>query len=95
MLPFCDALAVKQSGLEVAPGILFHVAPALVLTCHCNVGAGEPLAAAVKQTCDPAHTVLSFGLSVTTGGVFTVRVPAFEFAVPQSFVKTALYLLPF
>ena len=32
----------------VAPPISLKVAPPFVLTCHCRVGAGVPLAAAVK-----------------------------------------------
>src|SRR5437773_1076089 len=47
-LPFCDNCAVKVRLVLVAPPM--SVNPEPVLTCHCTVGAGEPLAAAVKVT---------------------------------------------
>jgi len=41
----------------VAPETLLQEEPPLVLTCHCTVGVGVPLAAAVKLTVWPAVTV--------------------------------------
>ena len=54
-LPFCDALAVKLSVVLVAPGISEKGPP--VLTCHCTVGAGEPVPDAVKVAVWPSQTV--------------------------------------
>src|SRR4030081_3770272 len=71
------------------------VTPLSVESCHCTVGAGWPLAAAVKVTFEPAQMVWVSGLVVTTGGVFTVRVAALLLVGPQASVKTArnLWLL--
>jgi hypothetical protein len=55
--PFCDKAAVKLRVVEVAPETLLNVAPPSVLTCHCAVGVGEPVAAAVKVAIWPAVTV--------------------------------------
>jgi hypothetical protein len=43
--------------VDVAPLTLLKVAPLSVLTCHCTVGAGFPLAVAVKVAVAPATTV--------------------------------------
>jgi hypothetical protein len=68
-LPFMDAVtAVSVSVVEVAP-LIFVNAPPPVLTCHCAVGAGLPLAAAVNITLDPAVTVWLAGFVVTAGAV--------------------------
>ena len=57
LLPFCAAVtAVSVSVVEVAP-LIFVNAPPLTLTCHCTVGAGVPLAAAVNVVLLPAVTV--------------------------------------
>ena len=64
-------------------------------TCHCTVGVGLPLAAAVKVAVCPAVTVWLTGLVVTTGTVLTVSVAAVLVAVPRLLVKTARYWLPF
>ena len=57
--PFCDEAVVKLKvvEVEVAPETLLKVAPPSVLTCHCTVGVGEPVAAAVKVAVWPAFTV--------------------------------------
>ena len=94
-LLFCPAEVVNVSVVEVAPEMLLNVEPPSVDTCHCTVGAGVPLAAAVKLTLAPAQTVWFTGFVVTVGGVFTVSVAAFVVAVPQVFVKTARNLFPF
>jgi hypothetical protein len=58
LFPFCAAVtAVKARVAEVAPPRLLKVTPLSVLTCHCTVGAGLPLAAAVKLALLPAVTV--------------------------------------
>ena len=55
--PLCDKAVVKLSVVEVAPEMLLNVAPLFVLTSHCTVGVGEPVAAAVKLAVWPAVTV--------------------------------------
>ncbi len=56
-LLFCDKAVVKLSVAEVAPETGLNVTPPSVLTCHCTVGVGEPVAAAVKIAAWPAVTV--------------------------------------
>jgi hypothetical protein len=55
--PFCDESVVKLRVVDVAPGRLLNVPPPFVLTCHCTVGVGEPVAAAVNVAVWPAVTV--------------------------------------
>jgi hypothetical protein len=51
------ARAAKLYVVEVdAPGAGLHVLPLSVLTIHCTVGVGEPLAVEVKLAVAPAHT---------------------------------------
>jgi hypothetical protein len=82
---------VKLSVVEVAAETLLNVTPPSVLTCHCTVGVGEPVAAAVKVAVWPAFTVWLAGCVVIVGGVgeFTVSVAAVVVAVPAEFVNTA------
>jgi hypothetical protein len=47
-LPVSTACAVKLYVVDVAPEMLLHDVPPLVFTCHCTLGVGLPLAAAVK-----------------------------------------------
>lgn len=96
--PFCEALVVKVRVVEVAPDRLLNVAPPSMLTCHCTVGVGVPLAAAVKLTLAPAVTVWLVGLVVTTGGAgaeLTVKVAAVVVALPTELVNTARNWFPF
>ena len=95
--PFCDKVVVKLSVVEVAPETLLNVTPPSVLTCHCTVGVGEPVAAAVKVAVWPALTVWLAGCVVIVGGVgeFTVSVAVVVVAVPAEFVNTARYRFPF
>ena len=72
----------------MAPAMLLQVAPS-VLTCHYTVGAGLPLAAAVKVAVWPALTVVLLGFLVTVGAYCTVSVAAVVVAEPAPFVKTA------
>src|SRR5258707_4544365 len=55
--PFCDKAVVKLRVAEVAPETRLNVTPPSVLTCHCTVGVGEPVAAAVKVAVSPAGSV--------------------------------------
>src|SRR2546422_889009 len=92
--PFWLAAAVKLRVVAVAPGMSVKVPPPSVLSCHCTVGAGRPLAADVNVAVLPAHAVWGVGWAVTDGGTFTVRVAAVVVAGPQVFVNTARYCLP-
>ena len=60
LLPIRDpaerSLEPKSKEFEVAPVTFVNVSPPLVLTCHCTVGVGLPLASAVNVTCWPAIT---------------------------------------
>ena len=90
-LPFCDKAVVKLRVVEVPPETLLNVAPPSVLTCHCTVGVGEPLAAAVKVAVWPAVTVWFTGCVVIVGSVgeFTVSEAAVVVADPAELVNTA------
>ena len=58
----------------VAPARLFQFAPLSLLTCHCTVGAGLPLAAATNDAFCPCVMDCDVGWVVTVGAlqVFTV-----------------------
>ena len=58
--------------------------PLLLLTCHCTVGVGVPLAAAVKVTGWPAGTVSLLGLVVTLGALER------DLVVPTGAVSTSV-----
>ena len=58
-------LAVNVSVVEVAPGTSVNVAPPSVLTCHCTVGAGDPVADALNDADCPEVTVKLEGEDVT------------------------------
>jgi hypothetical protein len=91
-LPFCAAVTeVTDSVVEVAPEIFVKLVPPFVLTCHCTVGVGVPVAAAVKVAVAPALTVAFAGLVVITGAVFTVSVAAVVVAEFTLLVNTARY----
>jgi len=49
-------VAVNDSVPPIAPAILFQLVP-FILSCHCTVGTGSPLAAELKDTLAPAHFV--------------------------------------
>jgi hypothetical protein len=93
--PFCPAVATKLSVVDVAPATLLNDVPPSVLTCHCTVGVGLPLAAATNVTFDPALTLWLVGFVVTAGAKFTVIVAAVVVADPLALVKTARNLFPF
>ena len=56
-LPLSATAAVNEYVVAVAPLISLNDAPLLLLTCHCTVGDGFPLAAAVNVTGSPAATL--------------------------------------
>ena len=62
-------VSVKLRVVLVAPAMGVKVEPPSVLTCHCTVGVGLPLAAAVKVAVCPAVTVWLAGWVVTIGAV--------------------------
>src|SRR5262249_5607652 len=94
-LPFCAAVVVKVSVGAVAPAMLVKLAPPSLLTCHCTVGAGVRVAAAVNVAVLPAAAVWFAGWIVTTGAVLTVKLAGLLAALPAVLVKTASYRLPF
>ena len=57
LLPFCDAFAVNVNVVFVSPERLLKFVPPSVLTCHCTVGVGVLVAAAVKLTLLQAQPV--------------------------------------
>ena len=85
---------MKLKVVLVAPATFVNDVPPFVLTCHCTVGAGDPVAAAVKVAVTPASTDTLVGFVVIAGSVFTVSVAAVVVAVPCEFVKTASYVFP-
>ena len=85
----CEILAVKLNGLLVAPGMLVNPPP--LSACHCNVGAGNPLAAAANDTTAPAQTFVLTGFAVTTAAILTVNAATAEVLLPQVLENTARY----
>jgi len=53
-------VVVNDKVPAVAPLMLFQIVP-FVLSCHCTVGAGPPLAAELKIAFTPAHLVCVAG----------------------------------
>ena len=68
------AVVVNDKMLVVAPVMLFQLVP-LVLSSHCTVGAGLPLAAELKLTFKPAHFVCDAGWVVTAGDTMLPSAP--------------------
>ena len=88
--PFMAVVTLDSvSVVLVAPLMALQVRPPSVLTCHCTVGVGLPLAAAVNDTLAPAVTVWLVGWVVMVGAAVTVRVAAVVVALPALLVKTA------
>ncbi len=73
----------------VAPPIGVNVAPPSVETSHCTVGAGLPVASAVKLTVPPASVIAFTGCSVTLGTPITVSVATEVVTLPPRLVHTA------
>ncbi len=62
LVPFWPAVTLGTvSVVVVAPPTFAYVAPPSVLDCHCTVGVGVPVAAAVNSAVPPAFTVTSVG----------------------------------
>src|SRR5258708_4130920 len=62
-----EAFTTKLSVVDVAPGMRPNVAPPSVLTYHCTVGTGVPVAAAVNVAVSPTFSVSGSGFKVTAG----------------------------
>ena len=73
-LLFSADVVVNDNVPDVAPLMLFQVVP-LVLSCHCTVGAGLPLAPELKITLSPAHFVCEAGCVVTEGDTMLPSTP--------------------
>ena len=71
---------VKLYVVLVAPLISVQVVP-LMLLCHCTVGVGVPLAAAVNVAVSPAFTVVPTGWVVMLGATDATTVSVAEVAV--------------
>ena len=67
-------VVVNDNVPDVALLMLFQVVP-LVLSCHCTVGAGLPLAAEIKLAVKPAHLVCVDGCVVTAGATMLPSTP--------------------
>jgi hypothetical protein len=82
---------------DVNPGASIQVMPPFADTCHCTVGVGVPLAAAVKVTVLPELTDWLIGWVVMTGAMagITVMVAALVVADPTELVNTARSSQPF
>ncbi len=68
-----------------------------MLTCHCTVGVGDPLAEAVKLAVAPAATATEAGVLFTIGFdavELTVRTAALLATEPAALLNTARYWLP-
>jgi hypothetical protein len=80
---------VKLSVVDVAPDMFVKLVPPFVLCCHCTVGVGVPLAAAVKVAVWPALTVWFDGFAVTVGALDeklrekVIAPPAFNVCVAE------------
>ena len=84
----CDALTVKLNGLVVAPAMFVNAPP--LLACHCNVGTGVPMAAAVNDTTVPVQALLPTGFVITIG-LLMVKAATAEVVLPQVLENTARY----
>ena len=71
--PFTKAVGVPMIDVEVAPGMEIQVWRPSTETCHCTVGVGLPVAAAVNVTVPPEATVWLAGWVVTTGATTSAR----------------------
>lgn len=91
MFPDCANSAGKLSVGEVAPTMALNDPgpPPVVLTNHCTVGVGLPVAAAVKVAVPPLPIVRGAGLTVIVGAEFTVNNAVVVVTLPAAFVNTA------
>src|SRR5438132_3352738 len=76
--------------------MLLNVSPLSVDTCHCRVGMGKPLAAALNEAVAPAQTVWFVAGVVMAGASLTVNVKFCTGELPTVFVAVNViaYVLP-
>ena len=82
---------------DVAPDTLFQLVPPSVLTCQWNVGAGFPVASAVKVALLPACMFWFVGWVVMVGGVAAALIVSVKVCVafgdtPFAAVSTTTYV---
>ena len=94
-MPFSPAVAANVNVADVAPAKFVNVVPPFVLTCHCTLGTGDPVADAINVALTPAITVTFAGFTVITGAVLTVSVADDDVTLLTEFVNTASYKFPF
>jgi hypothetical protein len=92
--PFRTGVAVKLRIVDVAPEMALKETPPSRLAYHWMVGAGVPVAAAMKVAVCPEFSPRLVGFTVIAGAVLMVRDPAAEVVVPREFVAMARYWLP-
>lgn len=101
--PFWLKVVANESVVEVAPAIWVQLLPLFVETCHCTVGVGLPVAAALNVAIAPVSTDTEVGSVVMTGAEtaggaatwgMTLRSAAGVRALPTVLVKIARYRLP-
>lgn len=86
------AVGVTLYDVPVALAMAVYVAPSGD-DCHCTVGVGVPVAAAVNVTVVFGHAVVLDGDVVTTGAALTVSTAALVVVDKQEFANTARYCL--
>jgi len=67
--PLSPVAVANVSVALIAPMMFDQLIPLFVLTCHCTIGAGAPLAADIKVTLFPEQIVCVVGCVVTEGAV--------------------------
>ena len=72
-LPSSTCAAAKAYVVVVAPATSSQVLPLLVLTCHCTVGFGDPVAVAENVAVLPTFTVWFDGWVAMEGGAGATR----------------------
>jgi hypothetical protein len=94
-LPSCVELTMKDNVVDVAPATAEYDEPPFVLTIHCTVGVGVPLAAAEKVAVLPALVDTFEGLVLMAGMEPVINGAGVLVALPIEFVNTASYRFPF
>jgi hypothetical protein len=94
VVPLSVSVAVAEPDTP-PPSVKFpKLTPPFVETCHWNVGAGLPFAAAANIALPPAVTVWLPGCVVMAGAVFTVNVTAELVVVLTELITSTRYSLP-
>ena len=77
--------------VDVAPVMLLHVDPPLVLSCHCTVADGLAIDDAVNVAVEPLMVAAFTGCCVMIGAYCTVKIAAVVLVDPAMLVNTARY----